>query len=1003
MRLLYITIYLCLWYQNSSCQAVPDRYFHHIKVENGLSYGIINCFLKDSRGLLWIGTYNGLNRYDGAHFKVFKKDSSSYSLPDNTVHDLAEDHQGNIWGATEAGLFKLSRKNQQFTRYRIAPSRQYVWNILVDKHGTIWASHGYGLVRYHAGADSFLPAPLNQEAAHMFPRMLINKNGLAAAPDGSGLWAASIHGLFFYDPATGSLTSGKNHTDTLLYNKGNASALCATPFGHFWYYDNKTQALVQFDPVKRKMLQRIQPDAFAQLGGVTTLFEDNNQLLWVSTWNYEMFSFDYLHGSKAERIQHNKDNRQSVAGDFFWAAMHEPDGTLWLGTVGGISRHNTNRALYKLHRIPDTLLTAGASITFLNEQQHDASWWIGTSNSLLLQYHPQSKTCQRFRLTDFAKNKLGYRPLGVSGIWQSEEKVYMASPQGLWVRQYRQGRFVPCHIAGIPDTVAITSITSMSDSTAWLVGHSSFWYFNTRTNLAQQAYLAPGSLAKNAPFAEVISKGRKDTLWMLLGDDLFGYIHPGGGVTLPAQAITSTGAIGYYTSMIADSKGRLWAVRKGEGLYSFYPATKAYRLYAQYHGLVMDHIIDATEDSLGRIWTAAYNQISVLSPESGSFYNFTLPLNENRYGYTNVMTTLRNGHVVSSVADKLVEFFPDRLKPYIVRSKPLISALYADGKEIPIPDNTTVKLQPHQNSLVFHFGLIADQEDVPFVLEYMLEGSTSRWTVAESNAEAVYNQLAPGKYTFRVRAAARDKSWTTKEAILNIHLAAPFYRTVWFGLLMAAALLAILYGVYYYRLRQQRQVLTLQNKAQRLEKEKTLVMFENLKQQLNPHFLFNSLMSLSGLIEADQQMAGTFLNQMSGIYRYILMHAESEKVLLKEELEFVQLYIDLQATRFADGLQVRMRIPDEYRYYKIAPVTLQNLIDNAIKHNIVDAGSPLIIEVYIVDDYLVVKNNLQRKRIVETSNKIGLVQFVSLYAYLSAKPVYIEETANQFIVRVPLL
>jgi LytS/YehU family sensor histidine kinase len=220
---------------------------------------------------------------------------------------------------------------------------------------------------------------------------------------------------------------------------------------------------------------------------------------------------------------------------------------------------------------------------------------------------------------------------------------------------------------------------------------------------------------------------------------------------------------------------------------------------------------------------------------------------------------------------------------------------------------------------------------------------------------------------------------------------------------MAGLLIAAVYAFYAYRLRQHRQVMGLEHKAQQLEKEKTVVMFENLKQQLNPHFLFNSLTSLSGLIEADQEMAGEFLNQMSGIYRYILKHADSDKVTLKEEMEFARLYINLQETRFADGLQVRMRIPDEYKHFKIAPVTLQNLVENAIKHNIIDAGSPLVIDVFVEDDYLVVANNLQRKSIVETSNKKGLAQFVSLYQFLSDKPVLIEETETTFRIRVPLI
>jgi LytS/YehU family sensor histidine kinase len=150
-------------------------------------------------------------------------------------------------------------------------------------------------------------------------------------------------------------------------------------------------------------------------------------------------------------------------------------------------------------------------------------------------------------------------------------------------------------------------------------------------------------------------------------------------------------------------------------------------------------------------------------------------------------------------------------------------------------------------------------------------------------------------------------------------------------------------------------------------------------------------------------MAGEFLEQMSDIYRYILKNGDSESVPLKDEINFVKLYITLQQTRFRRGLEVNIDVPEEYLHYKIAPVTLQNLIENAIKHNIIDAQSPLVINIFVEDDYLVVENNLQRKSNVETSNKKGLDQFVNLYRYLSEKPVLISETEGFFFVRIPLI
>jgi LytS/YehU family sensor histidine kinase len=142
---------------------------------------------------------------------------------------------------------------------------------------------------------------------------------------------------------------------------------------------------------------------------------------------------------------------------------------------------------------------------------------------------------------------------------------------------------------------------------------------------------------------------------------------------------------------------------------------------------------------------------------------------------------------------------------------------------------------------------------------------------------------------------------------------------------------------------------------------------------------------------------------MSKVYRYILKNRDKEVVLLSEEIIFVQLYNDLQRTRFENALQINMNIDEDNYHRKIAPVTLQNLVENAIKHNTADADAPLVIDLFIEDDYLIVRNNLQRKNFVETSNKQGLGNMESLYKYLSNRTMVIEENENYFIVKIPLI
>jgi two-component system, LytTR family, sensor kinase len=192
-------------------------------------------------------------------------------------------------------------------------------------------------------------------------------------------------------------------------------------------------------------------------------------------------------------------------------------------------------------------------------------------------------------------------------------------------------------------------------------------------------------------------------------------------------------------------------------------------------------------------------------------------------------------------------------------------------------------------------------------------------------------------------------------------------------------------------------------KNERLEKEKSQVQFDNLKNQLNPHFLFNALTSLNSLIFDNQELASQFLQQLSKVYRYVLQNKDKNFVLLSTELDFIANYVQLLETRFQGGLKIDFQINEDAREKAIVPVTLQILIENAIKHNVVDKEKKLFIEIITVGDYLIVSNNLQLRKTVETSNKVGLDNLKSLYRFLTDKPVLVEPTEGRFYVKVPLI
>lgn len=1000
MRRLFIVLLITQFFSATAQQ--PDIVFHHITEKDGLGYNLVNCFLKDSRGILWIGTYNGLNRYDGAHFYIYQSAHTKNTLPDNSVHKLAEDKKGNIWGGTDDGAFCLNVLTGQFKNYALQKKKEWpaVSGVYCDKDGKIWATGNFGLSVYNEKTDSFETAPTLQKAV----TRIIRKNCLVESPDGKGFWIGTRKGLQYYDKQLKKFIDGNDNGDSSLINSHGASALSKTPYGHYWYTDNKTKTIIGFDPINRKVKYRIKADSTEQVADGATIFEDDNHIVWFCNWRYELFMIDYLHGNKITRVKHNKDDVTSIGGDFFWDVMQEKDGTLWFGTVAGISKCNMRRSFYKVHRLPAPANTAeNPAIEFITENPYDRTWWIATSKNVLVNYNPVTEKSQLFELDKFIANKKKKTPYHINRMIFLRDSIFMFGYGGVWLKN-KKGNFLPVDFPPPYDNWLTSDAVLYDEHTIYGIAAHKMLKWDVYTNTMDSVDFKVPFIVEGRPIHIGQPQVVNNKVWTLGTYDWLVYAD---GKELKAVRMhyqdTTQQDNGYFTGMIHNRAGAFWMAKKGDGLIYYNPLTTESRQITQHDGLVMDHIMAVAQDNYGKIWSGCFNQFSVYNPLLKSFYNFTLPLSVNNYAYVNYMVTLSNGHVIGNVAGDIVEFFTDRLKRPEVKDKPLISEFYINGAGTNLYYYNNIDLSPHQNTLRLKFGMLTDNFTTPYDMFYIMEGAEKDWTFSSVNFEAVYNSLPSGNYTFKVKALAKDKSWQTGETILRIHIATPFYKAWWFLLLIALVVMGAFVLIYRYRLAQKEQVLVLENKAQLLEKEKTQVMYENLKQHLNPHFLFNSLTSLSSLIRIDQRMAGNFLDKMSKVYRYILKNRDNETVHLLEEIKFVQMYNDLQKTRFGDGIEIKMNIDEEHYHRKIAPVTLQNLVENAIKHNTTDADSPLVIELFVDDDYLVVKNNLQKKGFVETSNKQGLGNMQSLYRFLSDREMIVDEKDNSFIVKVPLI
>jgi len=191
---------------------------------------------------------------------------------------------------------------------------------------------------------------------------------------------------------------------------------------------------------------------------------------------------------------------------------------------------------------------------------------------------------------------------------------------------------------------------------------------------------------------------------------------------------------------------------------------------------------------------------------------------------------------------------------------------------------------------------------------------------------------------------------------------------------------------------------------ERFRKENAEIRFETLRAQVNPHFLFNSLNTLSSLIYSNQEKAELFIRELSDVYRYILEKRDTDVVELEDELKFLRSYISLLELRFENNLSFDINIDEKYSRYNIIPISLQLLIENAVKHNIISKNKPLAIKIFTdSNDYIVVSNNLQKIKVEQYTSRMGLKNIKNRYSYITDRAVEINETNDEFTVRLPII
>ena len=191
------------------------------------------------------------------------------------------------------------------------------------------------------------------------------------------------------------------------------------------------------------------------------------------------------------------------------------------------------------------------------------------------------------------------------------------------------------------------------------------------------------------------------------------------------------------------------------------------------------------------------------------------------------------------------------------------------------------------------------------------------------------------------------------------------------------------------------------SRSVKLERDNIEAKYETLKTQINPHFLFNSLNSLTSIVD-DNPVAVNYIQNLSEFLRYMLGSRNKDLVYLRDELIVLNHYIELQKSRFMEHLKIEIDVPEKYHLYTLPPLALQMLLENCIKHNVISSEKPLLISITVLDDSIVIKNNLQRKSEVASTGQ-GLKNIIDRYGHFTRKQISIRETDSEYSISIPLL
>ncbi len=800
--------------QTEQATLVPRYHFQHFGQEEGLSQGSVYCLLRDWRGFLWVGTEDGLNRFDGYGFKVFDNDPlDPESLSHGHIEALFQDSAHNLWVGTANGLNRIAADSGKIVRVSLdpkgnAPVDEHIKSLQQDQRGRLWVGTTSSLLRLDPASGQVDTITWPDRSSHYVKKM----EPVGKWP--SHFWVATSEGLYDLDTDSGRLegvpqieqgsdSSGKTPIHGMIEQPAGTLWL-ATQYGVV-RYTYETEEMVRYRS------QQGNPYAlgYDQVLDVCSDSADAS-LLWFATVRGL-----YLFDRRTERFtgfRHDPSDRQSLADDLVFSLLRDEVGALWIGTFGygfDLVRPEATQFNHKVIKYPQQALNKSNKImSFLQEPDH--TLWIGSLEGGLIRVAKDGHV--ETHVQEFDSPAIFALHLDQRGLWVGTQRgIVLMDPKTRAVRQ---------KFAAEPNNPAGLSHNWVTCFQPDPANHDLLWVgtYEGLDSLSVSAgnfrrYLNrddPNSIAANWIVDLAVVPGDAGKLWIgtfrgglnvldlatgkfkrylnVYGDDRRG---PAGDSVL-------------CVSPDAQNRELLWLGTNG-GLSRMDLKSETFKNYRLSDGLPNKMIYGILQDGAGDVWVSTNKGLSRFNPNREQFHNYTAldGLQESEFN-AGAYYKSDEGRLYFGGVNGFNTFFGTHIQDNKKPPTPVLSELYIANKAVglkdpdspltvPIELTSAFTLQPEQNMFSLRFVALHYANPLLNRFKYKLDGFDGNWLETDAQTRmATYTKIPPGTYTFHMTAANKDGYWSEQEAQVRIKILPPYYRTTLAYLVYLLIVLAII-------------------------------------------------------------------------------------------------------------------------------------------------------------------------------------------------------------------